>query len=97
MILELGQRVIATRDTGVCDKGERGVVYEVYSREGYGDGDGMGVSVIFEKGRYDGFSPKEAQLMLEPLEEECPFARYYRFENVGRLANDYRKGLFTFR
>ena len=98
MNLELGQRVIAKRTTGVCEAGERGVVYEVYDREGYGGGgEGPGVSVIFEKGRYDGFSPDEAKLMLDPLEEECKFGRGYNFQNVGQLDKDFRRGLFTFK
>jgi hypothetical protein len=91
MNLTLGQRVIATRDSGVCSKGERGVVYEEYTI-----GNHEGVSIIFEKGGYDGFSERDVQLMIEPLEEFCPFGRSYQFRNVGQVSADHRAGRFAF-
>ena len=74
--------------------GAKGVVYEDYGR---------GVSVIFENGRYDGFSciPSEAFGNLSDIEfilfEDgfCPSIASYAFKNVGVLERDFRQGLFN--
>lgn len=46
-------------NTSLCDKGEYGAFYEVYELAGW-----PGYSVIFEKGRYDGFNAGEVGKML---------------------------------
>lgn len=87
----VGAIAVATRATGVCNLGERGVCYEVYRRH-VGE---QGYSFIFESGRYDGFSPAEVRLMLTLTGEVCPVIMDYRFTNVMRLANDFRAGRFA--
>jgi hypothetical protein len=68
---------IATRQSGVCDPGERGVCYEVYELGGR-----PGYSFIFEKGRYDGFSPEEVAMLLEVTPTVCHTVTDYQFRNV---------------
>lgn len=92
-MLRVGSLVIATRTTGVCAEGERGVCYEVYALDS-GDGPRPGYSFIFELGRYDGFSPDEVELMLQPLEAVCLEVAEYRFTNVIQLDRDYEAGVF---
>lgn len=104
MTLQLGQIVEATRATAVCSIGERGVVYEIHYLGG-----SRAASVIFETGRYDGFSPEEQDMMLrtvswtppdlERLGQSLLFdgnARSYQFVNVMKLGEDYRRGRFNF-
>ena len=93
MKLKLGQIVVATKETGVCNVGERGVVYEIYGR---GKPGGAGASIIFEQGLYDGFSPDEQDAMLKPLDLFDEAAQAYRFTNVMRLVSDYHKRVFNF-
>lgn len=87
-VWRVGRLVVAKVATGVCDKGEVGVVYEVYDR--IAPGERWGVSVIFEKGRYDGFSAREVALMLTPLAMQADYLADYMFENVTRLSKHYR-------
>jgi hypothetical protein len=55
--IQVGSLAIATRASGVCDVGERGVCDEVYALGGR-----PGYSFLFEQGRYDGFSPEDVAL-----------------------------------
>src|SRR5216684_6059831 len=96
MNLQLGQRVLAKVKTGVCDRGERGVVYELYPRR-WARPISWGASIIFEQGRYDGFSPGEQESMLFALDEFCTFACGYYFVSVFQLQRDFMLGHFTFR
>lgn len=93
--VQLGQRVVALVGSGVCNIGERGVVYELYDRAGYDKAGGIGASIIFERGGYDGFAPGELRL-VRLLPEWCEFARRYEFRNVGQVRADYLAGRFTF-
>lgn len=68
----------------------RGVCYEVYDR---GKGE-EGVSIIFENGKYDGFSPDEQREILIPIGISEDLMNY-GFKNVGKLTEDFRKGLFN--
>jgi hypothetical protein len=88
--LAVGTLVIAQRATGVCSVGEPGMCYERYEVGGR-----PGWSFIFAKGGYDGFSPSEVAdlLLIKPMIAD--YLRDYRFTNVTRLANDYRRGLFN--
>jgi hypothetical protein len=88
--LRVGSLVIAKRTTGVCDAGERGVCYEEYTLQGR-----PGWSFIFEKGRHDGFSPDEVELILELTGDLCPDVADYEFRSVLRLMADYRRGRFA--
>ena len=86
----VGSLVIAKRASGVCDAGERGVCYEVYQlggRPGYG--------ILFERGRYDGFSPEDVKTFLHVTGRVCPGVADYRFANVTRLARDFEQGRFA--
>jgi hypothetical protein len=57
--IQVGSLAIATRASGVCDVGERGVCSErdtLGGRPGY--------SFLFEQGHSDGFSPEDVALFL---------------------------------
>jgi hypothetical protein len=93
----IGAIAVATRRTGVCDVGERGVCYEVYarSRRADGDDDPSGYSFLFASGRFDGFSTDEVRAMLTLTGEVCPDVMDYRFRNVVQLCDDFDRGRFT--
>ena len=86
----LGSIVVAKCATGVCDPGELGVCYEVYTL-----GNRPGYSFIFERGRYDGFSPDEVAAMLEVTGRTCDAVAGYEFHNVQQLCRDYEAGRFA--
>jgi hypothetical protein len=89
-VIQVGSLAIATRASGVSDVGERGVCYEVYTLGGR-----PGYSFIFEKGRYDGFSPEDVALFLTITGEVCTAVADYRFINVTRLSRDFAQGRFA--
>jgi hypothetical protein len=88
--LQIGGLVTAKLTTGVCEKGEKGVCYEVYQI-----GNRPGYSVIFERGGYDGFSPGDVALMLQPIGKLLPELANYQFQNVGILQRDFEQGRFA--
>lgn len=88
--LQVGSLVTAKRTTGICDAGERGVCYECYTF-----GNRPGWSIIFESGRYDGFSPEEVDMMLTINNGVCPDINSYEFKNVLNLMDDFRHGRFA--
>ena len=88
--IQCGTVAIATRQSGVCDPGERGVCYEVYELGGR-----PGYSFIFEKGRYDGFSPEDVAMFLEVTPTVCHTVADYQFRNVTRLLRDFTHGRFA--
>lgn len=88
----VGSRVIARRQTAVCDVGELGLVYEVYER-GHGS---IGYSILFASGRHDGFSPDEMARMILTTDELEPSMTSYYFTNVIQLLRDYDRGRFRF-
>ena len=88
--IHVGSLAIATRASGVCDVGERGVCDEVYALGGR-----PGYSFIFEKGRYDGFSPEDVALFLTITGEVCTAVADYQFINVTRLSRDFAQGRFA--
>jgi hypothetical protein len=87
--LQVGSIDLARRKTGVCDVGEIGVCYEVYTLDGR-----PGYSFIFQSGRYDGFSPDDVAVFLMVTEETCPAIADYDFHNVMRLSCDFEQGRF---
>lgn len=93
--LTVGSLVRARRTTGVCDVGERGVCYEEYTLPDGKGGRRRGWSFLFEKGRHDGFSPEEVELILEVTGEICPEVADYQFQSVMRLMTDFRRGYFA--
>ena len=88
--IEVGSLVIAKRASGVNAACERGVCYEVYQlggRPGYG--------IIFEGGRYDGFSHEDVTTFLYVTGQHCSAVADYRFTNVIRLKRDFEQGRFA--
>ena len=88
--IQVGSLALATRASGVSNVGERGVCYEVYTLGGR-----PGYSFIFEKGRYDGFSPEDVALFLTITGEVCTAVAAYQFINVSRLSRDFAQGRFA--
>ena len=88
--IQVGSLAIATRASGVCDVGERGVCYEVYELGGR-----PGYSFLFAQGRYDGFSPEDVALFLTIIGEVCTAVADYQFINVTRLSRDFAQGRFA--
>jgi hypothetical protein len=88
--IQVGSLAIATRASGVCDMGERGVCYERYTL-----GRRPGYSFLFERGRYDGFSPEDVVLFLTITGEVCAAVADYQFTNVMQLARDVTRGRFA--
>lgn len=88
--IEVGTLAIAIKKTGVCEVGEVGVCYEVYELEGR-----PGYSFIFKSGRYDGFSPDEAESFLALPDVRCTEVSGYRFRSVPRLCADFEAGFFA--
>ena len=88
--MQVGSQVIAKRASGVCDAGERGVCYEQYDLAGR-----PGWSFIFQRGRYDGFSPDDVATFLEVTGKVCPEIADYEFKTVWRLCQDFQRGRFA--
>jgi hypothetical protein len=88
--IQVGSLALATRASGVCDVGERGVCYEVYELDGR-----PGFSFLFEQGRYDGFCPEDVALFLTITGEVCAAVTAYQFTNVTRLQRDWAQGRFA--
>ena len=87
--ITVGSLVVVKRSTAICDEGEVGVCYELYTL-----GDRPGYGFIFERGGYDGFSPRDVETFLELTGVVLPSIASYEFENVGRLKRDFRQGRF---
>ena len=88
--VQVGTLATAIRGTAICAAGERAVCYEVYQlggRPGYG--------FIFERGRYDGFSEEDVEMILEISDTVCPEIADYQFTNVMQLSSDFRQGRFA--
>ena len=82
--IQVGSLAIATRASGVCDVGERGVCYEVCARGGR-----PGYSFLFAQGRSDGFSPEDVALFLTILGEVCAAVADDQCTTVTRLQRDW--------
>jgi len=99
--LQLGQRVLAKVKTGVCARGERGVVFKLCWRSRIGQGPlAWSASIIFERGGYDDFgapAPMLVSPMVVALNEFCTFASSYKFVSVFQLERDFMLGRFIFR
>jgi len=89
-LLQVGSLVIARRTSGVCAAGERGVCYERYTLDGR-----PGYGILFQGGRYDGFSPDDMAKFLDVTGQVCPAVAGYRFTNVTQLARDFEAGRFA--
>jgi hypothetical protein len=71
-------------------KDTRGLCYEVYNKGKNGEG----VSIIFENGKYDRFSPEEQREILIPIGISEDLMNY-KFENINKVNEDFGKGLFN--
>ena len=89
-VIQVGSLAIATRASGVCDVGERGVCDDVYARGGR-----PGYSFLFEQGRSDGFSPEDVARFLTITGEVCAAVAEYQFTTVTRLQRDWAQGRFA--
>ena len=89
-MIKVGTLAVAKRDSAICSDGERAVCYDVYDLEGR-----PGYAFIFERGGFDGFSPRDVETFLEPLNVLVPSVAGYSFANVSRLVQDYRRGRFA--
>ena len=90
MNIRVGTLAVAKRDSGVCREDDLGVCYEVYTLNGR-----PGYAFIFERGGFDGFSPRDVEMFLEPLELVVPSVASYQFTNVLKLVRNYRTGRFA--
>jgi hypothetical protein len=90
MKLQVGDVVTLNTPMLGCQKGTRGVVYEVY--QDFDESAKTAASIIFENGEYDGFSAEEQEVFLNE-EKVFPYQkRDYKFENVMKLSEDFRNG-----
>lgn len=85
--IEAGSLALATRASGVCDTGERGVCYEVSTLGGR-----PGSSVLCERGRSDGFSPEDIARCLTITGEVCVAVADDPCTTVVRLQRDGDQG-----
>lgn len=92
--LKVGSRVLARVTTAICQEGELGLVYETYTSHYHPQQ--PGVSVIFQRGGYDGFSYRDQIRMLLNTGEIEPSMIGYQFTNVINLCRDYEQGRFHF-
>ena len=94
MNLNVGDVVTNTLNVLGCRPGRRGVVYDIY--DDFDIPEKNGVSIIFENGKYDGFSYEEQHLMLkqEPAARIPYKIKDYKFENVMKLSQDYKNGFW---
>lgn len=88
--ISVGSIVVAKCETAVCFRGELGVCYQTYELEGR-----PGYSVIFETGRYRGFSPEDVESTLILTGRVCESVRGYEFTSVSQLAADFRARRFA--
>ena len=92
--LKVGDVVTLAMPMLECNPGTRGVIYDVY--KDFDDPNKRGVSIIFENGKYDGFSHEDQQVFLN--EEHVQYVPFYindyKFTNVMRLSKDYKNGLW---
>ena len=69
--------------------GSYAVCYETYEIVGE-----PGCSLVFQNGRYDGFSKSDLILFDVRLRGHCEGLESYQFVNVVKLESDFREGKF---
>jgi hypothetical protein len=85
--IQVGSLALATRASGVCDVGERGVCDEVHALGGR-----PGYSFLCAQGRSDRFSPEDVALFLTILGEACAAVADDQFTTVTRLQREWAQG-----
>ena len=88
--IRVGSLVVAKLAGGGCDPGEVGVCYELYQLAGR-----PGYRFVFEGGRYDGFSPKDIEMLLDLTGRICESVADYQFRNVTQVSRDFQAGRFA--
>lgn len=91
--LVVGQKVLLAKAMLGEPVGSIGYVYEEYTD--FDGSENNAVSIIFMNGGYDGFSVKEQELFLMPLEVDSRYTMY-EFRNVNQLYRDYKNGYWKF-
>jgi len=91
--MDVGDQVKLLRPMLENEVGTIGYVYEEYPD--FDEVGEFGVSVIFENGRYDGFSVWEQRHFLEYV-KSVPQYQNYLFRNVNELHNDFKKNYWAF-
>jgi len=91
MELNVGNVVTVKSEILGCKIGTKGVVYNLYPD--FDEPMRFGASIIFENGKYDGFSVNDQELFLNEESVKCiPFyIRGYKFINVMKLSQDFEK------
>lgn len=74
--------------------GSVALVVEVYDRRAIGAGDGLGITLLFANGNYDGFSADDVLAWGVERLGHAPGLAAYRFTSAVRLYDDWRRGLF---
>ena len=92
--LVVGQRVILNREMLGEHVGSIGYVYEEYTD--FDGSENSAVSIIFMNGGFDGFSAKEQELFLTPMEVDSRYTMY-EFKNVNQVYRDYKNGYWKFK
>lgn len=74
--------------------GTRGIVYDTYTD--FDDDTKCGAGIIFENGEFDGFSfdDQDIFLNLENVRYIPFYMRDYKFTNVMKLSQDFKKGFW---
>lgn len=96
---EVGAIVEAGKAFGDVEAGMLGVVYERYDRAHFDSDkdDNVGVGILFETGFYDGFSKQDLKMCdVRHTGKVDEITRYYQFEYVGQLTEDFNRGLFDY-
>ena len=88
--IQVGSLAVAKRISGVSDPGKMGVCDEVYQLAGQ-----PGSSFLFKSGRYDGFSPGDIEMFLDPTGCVCEAVADDQFQNVMKRARDDQAGQFA--
>ena len=92
--LIVGDVVTLARDCMGNAPGVRAVVVELYDRSRYAVDEGLGVTLLFPDGRFDGFSPADRSIWGVRYVGHCPEVADYRFLSAVRLTWDFMRGRF---
>lgn len=79
----------------IAEKGDCAIGYEIGSRELPDGGHGVKFRLIFPNGRYDGFSSGDIEVFGVRQVGHAASIADYQFENVMKLSEDFKSGLFT--
>lgn len=92
--LRVGDVVVVERACMRNHPRARALVVEEYDR-GDTEGGRYGVTLLFENGEFDGFSPTDVEIFGVVYVAHNPKLAAYKFVNVTRLESDYHRGVFA--